>query len=370
MIYLDYAANTSVDEKVLEVYVDATRKYIANPNSNHYLGKLARREIENASLKFGLIFDCDKEGIIYTSGATESNNMVIKGVADYYKDKGNKIIISALEHSSVVAPCNYLASKGYDVVVIPITEKGIIDLEVLEKEMNDKTILVSLCYVDSELGTIQPIKEASKIVKKYPNAIFHTDATQAIGKTETDFEGVDFITFAPHKFFGLNGMGVLINKNNIKITPLVHGGKSTTIFRAGTPVPANVLSTLKAYELATSNLIERKKRVKMLKEMITDDLKNNKHIHINSPENSIPNTLNISLVDKDTKSVLTGFEENGICLSTTTACSLDSMPSKSVFAITKDAHLAANTLRISISHLTAKEEIEKFLEVFNSLLEK
>ncbi|NMA51170.1 MAG: cysteine desulfurase [Mollicutes bacterium] len=370
MIYLDYAANTSVDEKVLEVYVDATKKFIANPNSNHYLGKLARREIENTSIKFGLIFDCDKEGIIYTSGASEANNLVIKGISDRYKDVGNKIIISALEHSSVVAPCNYLASKGYDVSVIPVNEEGIIDLDILENEIDDKTILVSICYVDSELGTIQPIEKVANIIKKYPNVIFHTDATQAIGKTIVDFQGVDFITFAPHKFFGLNGMGVLVNRNNLKMTPLIHGGKSTTIFRSGTPIPADVIATLKAFELATDNLFDRSKRVAMLKQMIIDDLKDNEHIHINSPKNSVPNILNISLIDKNKQEILKGLEENGIYISSGAACSLDNVPSKSVLAITKDNHLATNTLRISISHLTTKEEIKKFLEVLNALLKK
>ncbi|MBR2248129.1 MAG: aminotransferase class V-fold PLP-dependent enzyme [Bacilli bacterium] len=252
MIYLDYAANTPVDKRVLKVFDDATIKYIANPNSSHDLGKLAKEEIDKVSSNISKYFDTNKENIIYTSGASESNNLIIKGVAE--KAKGKHIIISAVEHSSVIAPCNYLTNLGYDVSIIPLTKEGVIDLDVLKKEINDDTILVSICSVDSELGTIQPIEEVAKIVKEYKNCIFHTDATQAIGKIKHDYSDVDFITFAPHKFFGLNGFGVLVNKNNKKITPIIHGGKSTTIYRSGTPVTANVLALNEAFNLAINNL--------------------------------------------------------------------------------------------------------------------
>ena len=368
MIYLDYAANTPVDEEVLKTFVEATKKYIANPNSNHALGKLAKEEIDKSSDVISNYFNCSKESVIYTSGSSESNNLIIKGIAEIRKNKGNKIIISAIEHSSVVAPCNYLASHGYDVSIIPITKEGIVDLKCLEKEIDDNTILVSICSVDSELGTIQPINEIAKIVKKYPNCVFHTDATQAIGKIPINFDDVDFITFAPHKFYGLNGFGVLINKNNLKITPLIHGGKSTTIYRSGTPVTANVLALKKAFEIAINNLEERRKYITKLKNYLLDELNKIESIHINSPKNSIPNTLNISLINKDTKEVLKKLEENNIFLSTTTACSLANTPSKSVLAITDNISLASNTLRISISHLTKKNELEIFIKVLKKLL--
>ena len=368
MIYLDYAANTPVDEEVLSAFVDATRKYIANPNSSHPLGVEARNRIEETSKVIGDYFHTDASNIIYTSGSSESNNLVIKGIAEMNKDKGNKIIISAVEHSSIVAPCNYLASLGYDVSVIPLTKEGIVDLDVLKSELDDNTILVSICAVDSELGTIQPIKEIGEIVKGYPNIIFHTDATQAIGKVNTNYENVDFVTFAPHKFFGLNGFGVLVNINNYKLTPLIHGGKSTTIYRSGTPVTGNVVALEKAFSLATGKLNERYNYIKTLNDKLRNEFKNISCIHINSPENTIPNTLNISLVGKDTKNVLKRLEENGIYLSTTTACSLGSAPSKSVLAITGSEELASNTIRISISHLTKMEDIDKFLTIFKEII--
>ena len=367
MIYLDYAANTPVDEEVLEAFTEATRKYIANPNSSHPLGKLAKAEIDRVSENIAKYFNTNSESVIYTSGSSESNNLVIKGIAETRKNIGNKIIISALEHSSVVAPCNYLATLGYDVSVIPLTKEGLVDLDVLEKEIDDKTILVSIAAVDSELGTIQPINEISKIVKKHPNVVFHTDATQAIGKVKMDYTGVDFISFGPHKFFGLNGFGVLININNIKLMPIIHGGKSTTIYRSGTPVTANVIALDKAFSIATSKVDERSSYIATLNKILRDEFKNLDYVHINSPEGAIPNTLNISLINKDTKSILSKLEENEIYLSTTTACALGNSPSKSVLAITGSNELASNTIRISISHLTSALDIEKFIEVFKKV---
>ena len=369
MIYLDYAANTPVDEEVLDVFVKATRKYIANPNSNHALGRLAKKEIDKVSEKLGEYFKTDKENVIYTSGSSESNNLVIKGIAEMRSYLGNKIIISAVEHSSVVAPCNYLASKGFDVSVIPLTKDGMVDLDILEKELDTNTILVSICAVDSELGTIQPINEVAALVERFPNAVFHTDATQAIGKVDFDYDNIDFITFGPHKFFGLNGFGVLINRNNIKLTPLIHGGKSTTIYRSGTPVTANVMALGKAFELADTNFGERYEHVSELNEILRKELGKLDCIHINSPEREvIPNTLNISLINKDTKEVLKQLERNEIFVSTTTACSLGNSPSKSVLAITGDEILASNTIRISISHLTTKKDIEMFLSILKKCL--
>ena len=368
MIYLDYAANTPVEDEVLNTFVSTTKKYTANPNSSHNLGKEAKEKIDESSALIAKYFNTTKESVIYTSGSSESNNLVIKGVAEARKHLGKKIIISAVEHSSVLAPCNYLSSLGYDISIIPLTENGIIDLGALKSEIDDETILVSICSVDGEIGTIQPLKEISKVVKKYPNCVFHTDATQAIGKVNIDYDGVDFITFAPHKFYGLNGSGVLLNMNNIKIIPLIHGGKSTTVFRSGTPVTANVVALSKALDIAISKLDERYKYISTLNNKLRENFKNNKSIHINSPANAICNTLNISLIGKNTKNILKKLEEKEIYLSTTTACSLDDMPSKSVLAVTNDENLATNTIRISISHLTKEEDIDKFLKIFTEIL--
>ena len=179
---------------------------------------------------------------------------------------------------------------------------------------------------------------------------------------------MDFITFAPHKFFGINGFGVLMNINNQKIIPLIHGGKSTTIYRSGTPVTANVIALGKAFELATVKLDERFQYIKGLNNKLRENLKKLDYIHINSPKDAIPNTLNISLINKDTKGILKELENHEIYLSTTTACALGNSPSKSVLAITNDENLASNSIRISISHLSTLDDIEEFLKIFKSIL--
>ena len=370
MIYLDYAANTPVEKDVLKDYVSATTKYIANPNSLHPLGIEAKEAIDESSNIISKYFDIREESIIYTSGSSESNNLVIKGVAEMNKNKGKHIIISAIEHSSVIAPCNYLASKGFEVSVIPILKNGQIDLDELKNTIRDDTILVSICYVDSELGTIQPISEIANIVKEYPNALFHTDATQAIGKIKVNFKNVDFVTFAPHKFYGLNGIGVLLNINNNKLIPLIHGGKSTTIYRSGTPNVASVIALKKAIILALDNLDFRYDYVSGLNSFLRNELSIFSKVHINSPKNSIPNTLNFSLVDMNAKKFVKKLADNGIYLSTTSACSLGSTPSKSVFAITDDLELAKNSIRISLSHLTNMDELKEFIKVFKKIYDE
>lgn len=370
MIYLDYAANTPVEKDVLKTFLDSTIKYIGNPNSSHNEGKKAYDAIDKASMSIAKFFDCDKDGIIYTSGASESNNLVIKGITERNKELGRHIIISPLEHSSIIAPCNFLASNGYEISVLPLTDKGTVDLEKLKDIIREDTILVSICYVDSEVGTIQPINEIGKILKDYPNCAFHTDATQAVGKINVDFTNVDFVTFAPHKFYGLNGFGVLLNLNDIKITPLIHGGKSTTIYRSGTPVTANVLALEKAIDLALNNLEKRYEYILNLNNYLRNELSIFSCININSPKHSIPNTLNISLKNIDAKKIVNYLEKNKIHLSTTSACSLSNTPSKSVYAITNDLELAKNSIRISISHLTKLEDLEKFINIFKTIYDK
>ncbi len=386
MIYFDYSANTPVDSTVLDTFVEATKKYTANPNSNHYLGKLAKKQIDKASVFIANYFNCDPTGIIYTSSATESNNLVIKGIADKYKHKGNHIIISAMEHSSIVAPCNYLSSLGYDVSVISTNKDGIVDLEELKNTITDKTILVSICSVDSELGVIQPIKEIGNIIKKYKNCIFHTDATQTIGKVNIcfstnvsqivnnnvpsiDFSNVDFITFAPHKFYGLNGLGVLVNRSNLPITPLFHGGKSTTIYRSGSPDTANIIALNKAFKIALDSLNNRYGYVLNLNNILRNGLINLDCVHINSPIDSSPYIFNFSLKNGNIDTIISDLNNYGICVARAEACSLDNSPSRRVLFITGDKNLAENTIRISLSHLNTRDEIVEFLKVFNLILQ-
>ena len=212
MIYLDYAANAPVDKEVLDVFNEATIKYFANPNSTHKLGLEAKNAIDNASKNIAKYLGLPDDEIIFTSGASESNNLVIQGICNRYKTRGKHIIISKLEHSSIVAPASYMQSLGFDVDLVSVNKDGIIDIEELKSLIRDDTILVSITSVDSELGIRQPIEEIGKMLKEYPNIYFHTDASQIIGKEHIDLKDVDLVTIAPHKFYGINGFGLLVKR--------------------------------------------------------------------------------------------------------------------------------------------------------------
>ena len=213
MIYLDYAAATPVDKEVLSRYIEVTNKYFANPNSSHQLGQEANNIIQEATKKIASSLKIDPDEIIYTSGASESNNLAIKGIAERYKNFGRHILISSLEHNSIVSSATRLQEQGFEVELLPINQEGLIDLNILKNKIREDTILVSICTVDSEIGLKQPIEEIGKILKNYPNCHFHTDATQAMGKIPIDLQNIDLLTFAPHKIYGLTGLGVLIKKN-------------------------------------------------------------------------------------------------------------------------------------------------------------
>lgn len=224
MIYLDYAANTPVDALVLEEFIKSTTTYIANPNSTHPLGKEANGKMNEVTKdianELGLKIEGPiKDQIIYTSGASEANNLAIKGIARSYRENGKHVISTCLEHSSVSGSLTYLQNHSYEIDLVNILPDGTVDLEHLKELMRKDTVLVSVGYVDSELGVIQPIKEIAEIVSNYPNCFFHTDATQAIGKVPVSFEGVDLMTFTPHKFFGLNGRGIDKKRGDCIRTP-------------------------------------------------------------------------------------------------------------------------------------------------------
>ena len=374
MIYLDYAANTPVDERVLEAFDEATIKYFGNPNSSHKLGLEAKEVIDKSTnhiikmLQEAYKIDSDFD-IIYTSGASESNNMAIKGIAKSYRENGKHIITSSLEHSSVSGPLSSLKDQGYEVDVLNIGKDGKIDLDNLKELIRKDTVLVSICSTDSELGTVQPINEISKILKDYPNCYFHVDATQSIGKLDIDLSGVDLITIAPHKFYGLNGFGALLKRKEIVLEPLIHGGVSTSIYRSGTPVIGQVVAFEKALEIALKEKEERYNYVKKLSTILKDGLKEFEKVEINSIDDSNPYILNLGVKDVKATTFKEELEKYDICISIKSACSVTSTPSRSVMSIYKDRKRAFSSFRISISHLTTEEEIKEFLNIFKKCYE-
>lgn len=366
MIYLDYSANTPVDTEVLRRFIETEQSFPGNANSNHSAGHAAAREMANVTDSIAGLLGVRASEIIYTSGASESNNLAIKGIAHASRHVGRHIISTALEHSSVGGCLTALQQMGYEIDLVGIKRDGTVDLEELADLLRKDTVLVSICAVDSELGTIQPVTEIGKLLRKYPDARFHVDATQAVGKCELCFEGIYTMSFAPHKFYGLNGSGILYKKQGVALEPLIHGGESTTIYRSGTPVLGMAAATETALSLALKNQPDRVETVKKHNMRLREAFKAYPKVVINSPENSVPHILNLSVQGVKGTVFQRALDEKGVCVSVKSACSTDGTPSKAVFAVSHDRRNALSSWRISLSHLTTDEEIDRFLEIFGT----
>lgn len=365
MIYLDYSATTPVNKEVLKTFNDICINYPGNSNSIHSLGVKSKCQEELSTSKIAELLNVKESEIIYTSGASESNNTAIKGIALKYQNRGKHIITTNLEHSSIIGPLNYLSKLGFEIDFVNIKEDGLVDLEHLKKLLRNDTILVSITAVDSEIGLKQPIEEISDILKEYPKCYFHVDCTQAIGKIKIDFSKIDLASLSAHKFYGLKGIGILYKKENIDIEPLIHGGKSTTIYRSGTPPLPLIASLAKALEIVSQDIDKHYDYVSKLNKIIINKLKSYPNVTINSTNNSIPHTINFSLKNIKPETFVHALESDEVYISTKSACSKSNTISKSVYALTKDETLSFTTLRISLSYLTTEEEVNNFLNIFD-----
>jgi cysteine desulfurase len=370
IIYLDYAANTPVDGKVLTTFNEVTTKYFANPNSTHILGKMAREVIDKSTKNIIELFSKntnlqDDMEIIYTSGSSESNNLAIKGIARTYRENGKHIITTFLEHSSVSSPLTSLKEQGYEIDLLEVKPDGQVDVECLKELLRNDTILVSICYVDSELGTAQPIKQIAQILKDYPNCYLHVDCTQAVGKIKLDLQDIDLISFAPHKFYGLNGFGGLLKKKEIVLEPLIHGGASTSIYRSGTPIVGQIVAMEQALEIAFKELDKRYEYVQGINKYLRDNLKKYDKVQINTTSEENPFILNLGIKGVSAVDFKQKLEKYNVCISIKSACSVTISPSRPVMATTHDRKRALSSWRISLSHLTTKNEIDRFLEIFD-----
>lgn len=365
MIYLDYSATTKTSDEVLDTFVKCSKEFIGNPNSLHTLGVKSKNMIDSATKQIANLLNIKENEIIYTSGASESNNLAIKGICEKYKNRGKHIITTSLEHSSIYGPIDYLIDNGYSVDFVKLDEFGQVDLEDLENLITDETILVSINAVNSEIGILQPVKEIANIVKKHPKCFFHCDMTQGVGKIKVDLSNIDLISFSAHKFFGIKGVGVLVKKEKIELEPLIHGGKSTTVYRSGTPCLPLIVSTSKALRLALENIEDKEKYVRELNTYLKDKLSSYDKVKINSNDKCIPHMLNISVIGVKPETMLHALERYEIYISTQSACSSSNSKSKAVLALTHDPERASSSIRISLSYITTKKEIDEFIKYFD-----
>lgn len=369
MIYLDYSATTPVNQEVLKSFNQTCEDYIGNPNSFHKLGVKSKELMDASTHQVATILGVKDTEVIYTSGSSESNNMAIKGIALKYANRGKKIISTFLEHPSVIGPLNYLSGLGYDIEFVNIKENGLVDMDHLKELLTDDTILVSVGSVNSEVGLLQPIEEIGELLKSYPNCHFHVDMTQSIGKVNIPLTNIDLATFSAHKFYGIKGVGCLIKKEKVSVEPLIHGGKSTTVFRSGTPALPLIVSLSKALRLAYEDIETKYQNTLEINNYLRECLSQFSKVVINSNENSIPYVLNISVLGVRPETFVHALEEDEIYISSQTACSDPNNKSRVVYTITNDEERAKSSLRISLSYLTTKEEIDKFLIVFKKCYE-
>lgn len=364
MVYLDYSATTKPNSEVLDTFIKCSNEFIGNPNSLHKLGVEAKNLIDKATLQIKNLLDVNHE-VIYTSGSTESNNLAIRGVCNMYKTRGKHIITTKLEHSSIYGPLKQLEELGYIIDYVKLDSNGLVDLADLKKLLTSDTILVSICLVNSEIGILQPINEIASIVREYPRCVFHVDATQAIGKVSVNLKNIDLVSFSAHKFFGIKGIGVLLKKNNIELKPIISGGNSTTIYRSGTPCLPLIVSLSKALRLSLIDIDSNYNKVKELNHYLKEALSKYDNVVINSNNYSIPHILNISIKHVKPETMLHALEEYDIFISTKSACSSDKAISEAVLELTHDLDLAKSSIRISISSITTKEELDYFIEKFD-----
>ena len=370
MIYLDYSATTKPSEEVLSSFYKASINYFANPNSLHKLGTEANELIKVSTNQIADLLKIKPNEIIYTSGASESNNTAIKGIAYKYQNRGKHIITTKFEHSSIYGPLEFLEKyEGFQVDYVETDEYGIVRLESLKQLIRDDTILVTICSVNSEIGIRQPIEEIGKLLKNYPKCFFHVDLTQSMGKEIINLENIDLASFSAHKFYGIKGIGCLIKKEKITIEPLINGGKSTTEFRSGTPQLPLIVSMARALRLSIESLNDNRNKVIELRKYLIEKIRIIDRVIINSNEYCIPHIVNISILGSKPETIQHALEEYDIYISTQTACAEDNSKSLSVLALTNDLERAKSSVRISISHLTTKEELDTFASSLKKILE-
>ncbi len=370
MIYLDYSATTPVDEHVLKVYDQATQSFIGNPNSSHRLGQESKKAIDVAmgDIRSTLNLPSTIE-IIFTSGASESNNLAIKGIAEKRSSFGKHIITSSFEHPSVMGPLNYLARKGFEIDVVKTNEQGKIDLNHLMSLLRKDTILVSICAVNGEIGILQPIEEIATLLKKHPQVYFHSDVTQAVGKYPLELSHIDLASCSAHKFYGPKGIGILTKNNRCTLEPLIHGGHSTTVFRSGTPIPALILSFAEALKIAIEKLSEKMKYVSDMNAYARKSLQTIPGLVFNSESSTcIPHILNVSILGFFSSKTVLFLEKNDIFLSNHSACSSEEKLSPAVLALCHDEARALSSFRISISYKTTPFEIDALVKALKAMV--
>ncbi len=374
MINFDNAATSKLDEAVKEKYVSYLNMNLLNPSSPHFAGYEVFKMLEKARLDCLKLLNLDKSHqLIFTSGATEANNLAIKGVAIKYQNRGKHLITTKIEHPSVINVFHHLEKDlGFEVTYLSPNKDGIITLEELKKHVRKDTILVSIMAINNETGAINPIEEIASFLKKFPKVFFHVDIAQAIGHLKLDYSNVDLLSFSAHKIHGLKGSGALIYRKNIIFSPLFYGGEQEASFRSGTE---DVEKDLVLYYTISNvfNLLDKNYlRMKSLHDKLYDGLlKLDKFLILNSLRDGSSFIINFSLKKLKASVLVEALSNAKIYVSTSSACSAKkSKMSYVIFAMFNDTFRAENSIRLSLGYDNNEEDVDIFLKTLKELLER
>ena len=367
-IYFDYASTTPVDPRVAKkmhecLLLDGN---FGNPSSrSHEFGWKAEEVVEKARLQVADLINADSREIVWTSGATESDNLAIKGAARFYKDRGNHIITSKIEHKAVLDPCRQLEREGFEVTYLDPNQDGVITLEEISKHVKDETILISLMHINNELGSINDIEQIGNFARE-KNIIFHVDAAQSVGKIEVDLSklNVDLMSFSAHKCYGPKGMGALYvrRKPRVRLEALIHGGGHERGFRSGTLATHQIVGMGEAFNLAKKEMTKDNEKIKELSELFWNEISDIEEIVLNgNQKNKVANITNISFSYVEGESLIMALKD--VAVSSGSACTSASLePSYVLRALGRPDELAHSSIRFSFGRFTTKEEVKMVAE--------
>lgn len=374
-IYMDHTAGKPVDSRVIEATSPYMIKSYGNPSSVHSFSQEAKQALEEAREKIAKLINAeDKESIIFTSGATESNNMAIKGVAYRNKDRGTHIITSTIEHMSILNPCKFLTNRGFKATFVPVDKCGLVDLKNLEEELRNETILVSIMYANGEIGTIQPIKEISGIVHT-KTALFHVDATAANGQIPIDVQndGIDLLTISSNDIYGPKGVGALYIKKGVRIEPLIQGGGQEKGIRSGTENVPGIVGFGKAAEIAQKEMLKVSERLKKLRDRLIKGLVDKSpYSFLNGhPTKRLPDNAAVRFSFIEGESILLSLDMKGVAASSGSACTAKTLePSHVLLAIGLKHEEAHGSVLFTLGRQNTEEEADYVIDIIPDIVKR
>ena len=375
-IYLDYASTTPVDPRVASKMMEflTPEGEFGNPASrSHRFGWKADEAVEEARSHVANLVNCDPREIVWTSGATEADNLAIKGVARFYKTKGNHIITSKIEHKAVLDPCRQLEREGFEVTYLDPDEKGVISPDAVKSAIKDTTVLVSIMHINNELGTINDIAKIGKITREN-GSFFHVDAAQSTGKVNIDLENmpIDLMSFSAHKTYGPKGIGALYvrRKPRVRLEALIHGGGHERGMRSGTLATHQIVGMGEAFRIASDEMKEDHKKIAEYHERFLEKVKDIDHVYINGDlNNKVPNILNVSFNFVEGESLIMGLKD--IAVSSGSACTSASLePSYVLRALGRKDELAHSSIRFSFGRFTSDNDVENTLDILGNVVHR